>query len=193
MTVGTTPAARDSVCVRPAVRQRFRKSVGSCVLLLLGLVAGDALADQGAVTIRTDFPGGNVAVAKNAGGTVHVAPDLRGDRDKFKQVLINLLKNSVEAADPGGRIQIVTHDQVNAGGRSFVEIMVTDDGPGVPQEQLEHLFRPQPSVKGSRHAGLGLTIASNLMRELGGQIVYRPQRTGACFQLLLPRIEQSNE
>ena len=63
-----------------------RAGLSAAVALALSFVSAGLpaqAADNGAVTIRSDFPGGNVAVKKNEGGTVHVAPDLRGDSPWF--------------------------------------------------------------------------------------------------------------
>ena len=115
-------------------------------------------------------------------------PQLRVDRDRFKQVMLNLLKNAGEAVDHGGHIQLIVRDGINSGGRHCIEVVVVDDGPGVPADEIEQLFRPQASRKGAGHAGLGLTIAANLVREWGGEISYRALQPGASFQVLVPRV-----
>ncbi|HIP52831.1 MAG TPA: HDOD domain-containing protein, partial [Chromatiales bacterium] len=133
---------------------------------------------------------------------IHADLDLERDvppiithRDRLKQVLINLVKNAVEALPKGGRIQISMRDNVNVNGEPFVEITVADNGPGMPRDIIENIFTPVTSTKGGGHSGLGLTIARNLVNEMGGSISCRTGRDGTRFQILLPRItaQQTSE
>ncbi len=115
-------------------------------------------------------------------------PVLTSSRSAFKQVLVNLLKNAAEALQNGGTIAIATQDHVNFNGAEFVEIVVTDSGPGIPEPILETLFQPVQSTKSAQHSGLGLTIVRSLVNELGGMISCRSDNTGTRFQVLLPRV-----
>jgi signal transduction histidine kinase len=109
-----------------------------------------------------------------------------GNRPSYRD--INLIKNAVEAMEGRGSIAISSCDQVNMDGRPFVEIKVSDSGPGIPEAVMRELFRPVTSAKGRGHAGLGLTIVKRLMDELGGSIACRSAPGGGTrFQLLLPR------
>lgn len=114
-------------------------------------------------------------------------PVLVHDRSAVKQILVNLLKNAAESLDQGGVIDVATRDRVNFNGEQYVEIAVQDNGPGIPPPVLERLFQPVQSTKGAGHAGLGLTIVNNLVKELGGVISCRSDHTGTRFQILLPR------
>lgn len=108
--------------------------------------------------------------------------------DLLKQVVLNLVKNACEAMTEGGELMLSTQDYVYWHDRECIEITVSDTGPGIPPHVLASLFKPVTSTKGEGHAGLGLSIAKNLMDELEGFIGCRSSETrGTRFQLLLPR------
>ena len=117
----------------------------------------------------------------------HAVKPLRGDKNKLKQVLVNLVKNAAESMVGGGEIVISTRDEVEIDGANYVEIVVTDSGPGLPRDVLEHLFEPVSSTKGGEHFGLGLSIVNGLVREMGGTIrCSSDNKNGTRFQILLP-------
>ena len=108
------------------------------------------------------------------------------NRNHFKQVLTNLVKNAVEAMPEGGRIRISTASCVNVNGKDFVEIRIQDTGPGISQSILRDLFKPVTSTKGKGHSGLGLSITKNLVTDAHGSISCRSSKQGTEFQILLP-------
>jgi signal transduction histidine kinase len=119
--------------------------------------------------------------------TEGLAPLAHG-RDAVRQVILNLLRNAVEALGRGGAITVSTQGQINLQGRQYVEMAVADDGPGLSADLSAKLFQPLASPKGGGHAGLGLAIVRNLAEELGGYAGYRPNaRGGSVFLLLLPQ------
>jgi len=121
-------------------------------------------------------------------------PNIVTQKDKLIQVVINLMKNAAEAMQNGGTLQIGTRVNATRNGGEYVEISFKDDGPGIPPEIMENLFRPIASSKGTRHAGLGLSIVKNLVDELGGKIFCQSNEiSGTVFQILLPRHLAVNE
>jgi two-component system NtrC family sensor kinase len=81
----------------------------------------------------------------------------------------------------GGEIQIRAH-AVKGG----VEILVQDDGPGIPNERLPHIFEPFFSTKDGG-TGLGLTVSYNIVTAHGGTLeLVSNNRPGACFRVYLP-------
>jgi len=110
------------------------------------------------------------------------------NRNQLRQVLTNLIKNSVEAMPKEGMIKISTIANVNVNGQEFVEISIEDSGPGIPQNILKDLFTPVISTKGDGHSGLGLSITKNLVKDAKGTISCRSNETGTVFQILLPHV-----
>jgi signal transduction histidine kinase len=102
------------------------------------------------------------------------------DRDRFRQILLNLINNSREAMDLGGNIQI----NVQPSG-DYLELTVTDDGLGVPVSQRERIFEPFYSTK-ELGTGLGLAIVRRFVEEAGGSITCESNLPrGAVFRLRL--------
>jgi len=108
-------------------------------------------------------------------------PGFVTDRNGLKQVLINLLKNAIEAMKQGGNLYVrtkclVTRDlgemAVKREGKAeqYVEISVRDDGPGIPETVRQRLFEPYVTTKGEGHSGLGLSVVHSIVKDLGGTI-----------------------
>lgn len=114
-------------------------------------------------------------------------PNIVADRDKLKQVLINLMKNAAEAMQAGGLLLISTRGKIMRDGNEYIEISLVDNGPGIPVHIMADLFKPVASTKGRGHAGLGLSIVKNLVDELKGRIFCQSNEiSGTAFQILLP-------
>ncbi|MFC5512386.1 HDOD domain-containing protein [Massilia jejuensis] len=113
---------------------------------------------------------------------------VEGDADLLKQVLVNLVKNAVEAlaGSGGGRIDIVNRGIVHRERRLYLELAVTDTGPGLAPEVMANLFSSVRSTKDGAHRGLGLSIVHGLVKKMNGQIACRSGRGGTAFEILLP-------
>jgi PAS domain S-box-containing protein len=111
----------------------------------------------------------------------HLAPRVRGDEDRLRQVLLNLLLNAIQAMPDGGKIRIsMVHDKQN------VNVSISDSGDGISPENLQRVFEPFVTTK-QKGTGLGLAICERLMREMGGKISAHSQPgEGATFVLSLP-------
>ena len=114
---------------------------------------------------------------------------VRGEADALKQILINLVKNAIEALPGGGLIEIINQGPVHQDGRMFFHLLVRDDGPGLPPAVLQHLFTPVPSAKPGSGRGLGLSIVHDLVRQSGGSIRCASSSAGTTFDILLPQGE----
>ena len=115
--------------------------------------------------------------------------DIECDADILKQILVNLIKNAVEALAGGGKIEIADRNHVNRDHRLYVELVVSDDGPGLPQDVLSNLFSAVANTKSTKdgvHRGLGLSIVHALVTKAGGMITCRSGPDGTAFELLLP-------
>jgi signal transduction histidine kinase len=105
----------------------------------------------------------------------------------LKQILVNLVKNAIEALSAtGGRIEIANRGHVNRERRLYLELVVSDTGPGLSREVLANLFAAVKSTKEGPHHGLGLSIVHSLVKKLNGHIACRSGRTGTSFEILLP-------
>jgi HD-like signal output (HDOD) protein/signal transduction histidine kinase len=120
-------------------------------------------------------------------------PILCCPKDKLKQILINLIKNSVEAMQESGTIKITSRDNVYQNSKQYVEISIQDNGPGIDADILKNLFKPVTSTK-EGHSGLGLAIVNSLAQEISGNIsCYSSQGQGTEFKILIPRKQEESE
>jgi two-component system sensor histidine kinase BaeS len=111
---------------------------------------------------------------------VGAKPVIVSDGDRVLQIVDNLLSNAFRATPDGGRVRL---ELAQANGS--VHVAVEDNGPGIPPEQRERLFRPFVSDAGG--TGLGLTIARELSTALGGRIELESEvGRGSRFELVLP-------
>lgn len=108
------------------------------------------------------------------------------DPAALKQVITNLTKNAIEAMDEGGVLRLVSRARVMVNGRQHAAIDIEDNGPGLPGEIMDQMLHDKTSRKGGRHAGMGLSIASQLMKSMEGQILCSSDDSGTTFTLLLP-------
>jgi len=108
-------------------------------------------------------------------------------KDLLKQVLFNLAKNAVEAMPGGGHLKFTTR-LIEREGAKQVEVEVADTGPGLPEHVRAHLFEPVVSQKGGDHAGLGLSISRNLIKQMGGDLDCISTPQGSRFLVRLPTL-----
>lgn len=132
----------------------------------------------------TEFVPPNVQIAVDMAGHDN---RIEGDPDLLKQILVNLVKNAVEALSAGGgRIDIANRGHVNRERRVYLELVVSDTGPGLSREVLANLFSVVQSAKEGPNHGLGLSIVHSLVKKLNGHIACRSGATGTSFEILLP-------
>jgi len=114
-------------------------------------------------------------------------PTLEIDPDRIRQVLNNLVKNAMEAGEDHTtpRLEIATRS-IEESGRRYLEMRVTDNGPGIEKEMLEQIFEPYSTNK-PKGTGLGLAIVKKIIEEHGG-VVWLDNRPegGVCAVIKLP-------
>jgi signal transduction histidine kinase len=129
-----------------------------------------------------------LAPGAGIGFKAHVPPDLMvdADPDQLSRVLVNLVRNAVQALSQAGATEGTPRIAVTAARKgSVVTITIEDNGPGVPDRMKTNLFTAfQGTARGG--AGLGLAIAAELVRLHGGTIALDDQGTGACFRIDIP-------
>ena len=123
------------------------------------------------------------------------------DRGQISQVLVNLVVNARDAMPDGGKLQVevdacTLNEQEAAGSPDLeagvhVRLQVTDDGIGMAQETLDHLFEPFFSTKGpGKGTGLGLSTVYGIVSQSGGAIsVHSKPGEGSCFRICYPVAE----
>jgi signal transduction histidine kinase len=102
------------------------------------------------------------------------------DRDRMKQVFLNIINNAVDAMPGGGTLTITA-----AAGPSSVSVSFADTGSGIPPETSSKVFEPFFSTKQSG-TGLGLTLAKNIVEAHGGAVCFKNRGTGAMFTVEIP-------
>ena len=111
--------------------------------------------------------------------------EVRADREQLFRVLSNLGQNAMEAGAKSVTISAQLDNQ-------HIDILVEDDGPGLPPRARDRLFQPFAGSARPGGTGLGLAIARDLMRAHGGDIkLERSTGEGSCFRLSLPLIAAS--
>ena len=103
------------------------------------------------------------------------------DRELVEQILLNLIKNGIEAVPRGGHVTLAAGRE----GRTSW-LTVTDDGPGMSADAKQQLFNPFATTKGALGTGLGLTVSRRLARALGGDLAHEPTPSGTRWRLTLP-------
>jgi len=113
-------------------------------------------------------------------------PLVEADRDRIAQVMGNLLSNAFRYVPPGGHITVRAMEQ----GQKVI-VAVADDGPGIPPDDLPHLFErfwrgDRARQRATGGSGLGLTIARSLVEAHGGSIWVESGKEGSTFTFALP-------
>jgi two-component system phosphate regulon sensor histidine kinase PhoR len=142
-----------------------------------------------------------VEVSVEAGANL---PPVLGNADRLKQVLLNLLDNSIKYARSGDRVVVTLTNVVNnepGGELGGVACSVCDSGPGIAAEHLPYVtrrfYRAVPS--GMPGSGLGLALAAEIIRQHGAQLSVeskseaqvggqtgKGEKTGTCVRFVLP-------
>lgn len=108
-----------------------------------------------------------------------------GHENEIFEVIINLIKNAVEAMPSGGKIYVKTE---SAGTQIILEI--TDTGIGIDQADLPKVFMPFWSTKGFRGTGIGLASSHGIISSHGGEITVKSQKgSWTAFTIILPKAE----
>jgi two-component system sensor histidine kinase VicK len=114
-------------------------------------------------------------------------PSVMGDKDGIEQVLINIVSNAIKYTEPGGEISIVTSNETDK-----VRIRVSDNGIGIPEEDINRLFERFYRVEKGRSrdlggTGLGLSIAKEIIEAHNGEIKLQSKYgSGTTVEIILP-------
>jgi signal transduction histidine kinase len=114
---------------------------------------------------------------------------VEGTADTIKQILVNLIKNAVEAMPKGGRIEIINAGRFKRGDKTYFLLCIKDNGPGIPSELRSRIFLPLQSTKAGANRGIGLSIVHGLVKKLGGEIEFTSAVGATEFKIYLPAVD----
>jgi len=175
---------------RSALRssQRMRRLVADLLLLArtdVGRVVAHTRCDLAEIVVDAAGELGPVSDAHEISLDIHPAP-VEGSRDELHRLTINLLENALRHTPPGTEIRVSTATRADG----QVELVVADNGPGVPAELAPNMFERFVRGSGDRGGsfGLGLAIVQAVAVSHGGSVTLESGagQPGARFVVLLP-------
>lgn len=113
------------------------------------------------------------------------APELQTSAGELRQVFSNVILNSLDALPTGGTLALTVKQEVQEEGE-YVRVDITDNGVGIPPENLKRIFEPFFTTKADVGTGLGLWSAKSLVEKHGGQMLVESSRDTTRFTVLLP-------
>ncbi len=130
----------------------------------------------------------------------HSLPPVWGDRDRFVQVVTNLLSNAFKFSPEGGRIQVKARRDVSGSdeSREMIKVSVMDNGPGFASDEQDIVFRKFAQLGNSlpgkpRGTGLGLPISREIIEHYGGSLMVESEPgRGSNFYFILPVATSDN-
>jgi signal transduction histidine kinase len=154
----------------------------------IGTIELSGIIERTLAVVRSSREYKTTFVSELDAGTLWV----RADAEQLKQVLINLLRNGAQAMSGVGQIE-VTARRRSRGNSHFIEVAITDHGPGISDMARGSLFVPFFTTK-STGTGLGLAITQRIVESMGGRIEVRSEPgVGATFTVVLPAAEEPVE
>jgi sigma-B regulation protein RsbU (phosphoserine phosphatase) len=152
------------------------------------LILGDVVTDAVNVVIPVAHEA-NIEIAVRPGPRVEVVTD----RHRLRQVLVQLLDNAVKYSPARTTVTVTTRVQAE-GDQDWGEVTVTDQGPGIPAQHLQTIFKPYQRIDSSAPGGrtvsglgLGLAIAQSLVERMGGSIIVKSEvGKGSSFAVRMP-------
>jgi two-component system sporulation sensor kinase B len=111
-----------------------------------------------------------------------------GDRQKFSQCMLNVIKNGIESMPDGGNLLISMKKHQNK-----VLIEIKDTGVGMTKEQINKLGEPYYSTKGAKGTGLGMMVALSVVRAMKGTVQIKSELgKGTSFSIQFPAYAYNN-
>jgi signal transduction histidine kinase len=108
-------------------------------------------------------------------------------RDALRQIVLNLVKNAIEAQTDDAAIMISSHHFVNIDGKAYAQFSVSDRGKGVDAKTRAQLFSPLTSTKEGDDRGLGLSVVAETLSRFDGHVRYMQNEVrGALFEVSIP-------
>ena len=128
----------------------------------------------------------------NVDCTLHIdkdIPEIMGDQNALEQVFTNLISNALEAMknQNDSILAIKAHLKMDSDGKPYVEINISDNGPGIPPEIQERIFEPFFTTN-EKGTGLGLAISKRIITAHNGKISLSSFPGGTVFKITLPAV-----
>jgi signal transduction histidine kinase len=178
---------QEAITRGAVLSRQLLDAAGPCPKSFGGVVAGSRLAAMAETLDRALRPDITVRT--------EIAPDLwaiNADPEELYFALLNLCRNSADAMPDGGAITVAARNVEPSAGaaRGFVEIVVADDGEGMPEEALSQAFTPYFTTKAAGSGtGLGLLQVQRFAEGRGGAVGIESERgAGTLVRLFLPRL-----
>ncbi len=109
-------------------------------------------------------------------------PRVMGNPSELREVILNLLINSIDAMPEGGTVTLRTGQE-----NGYVSIEVSDNGIGMPESIRQRIFDPFFTTKGVQRSGLGLSVSYGIIRRHSGEIQVKSQEgKGTTFMIKIP-------
>lgn len=109
--------------------------------------------------------------------------EIEGDKQKFHQCFVNIIKNAIESMPKGGILTVETKRTTT------VSILIKDTGSGMTLEQMTRLGEPYYSTKGSKGTGLGIMVVYSIVRAMNGTIHVESEiGKGTTFKITFPSL-----
>ena len=145
-------------------------------------------------SVRTLFHSRTAAAGIGVGFETRASSTMvRANVGELRQVVANIVGNSVDAMRGGGRLRLrVSSGPVHSGkGLSQLRLTIADTGSGIPKELLPSIFEPFVTTKGETGTGLGLWVTGEIAKKNGWSIRVRsrtnPAHSGTVFSIVIPR------
>ncbi len=185
--------ARDLVTIR-AQAERISRVTRSILTFSRGTVSMLKPLDLNCVARTCVAMAGERMTGLSVRIDMDLAPELSpvmGDRDRLETVLLNVINNAIDAVTACGDqgVVMVRTACVQITGEEWVQISISDNGPGVPPAIVDRIFDPFFTTKpAGQGTGLGLFLSYGIVSDHRGRIEVRNNNVGAVFEIYLPAV-----
>ncbi|MDR6832974.1 MULTISPECIES: ATP-binding protein [unclassified Sphingopyxis] len=156
------------------LRRFSRRQPGPRRLVRIG-----EIVDGASLLLRDRIVSMGVALQMPSADDLDIA--VAAEHVRLEQVLVNLLQNALDAVGEAGAVAIEVVRNEND-----IRVRVCDSGPGIGADVVAQLFQPFATTKPDG-LGLGLVISRDIMRDLGGDLVFEPDDRRTRFTMIIPR------
>ena len=144
-------------------------------------IAVDALIREVLEFLEKEASYRNIKIDMKVSDTL---PTINSDKGQLQQLFLNIINNGLDAIGKNGNMEIVIEESLP----DNVKIIISDNGCGIPEQDLERIFEPFYSTKRSKGTGLGLSICYGIVQKLRGKMFVESELgKGSSFTINLPK------